>query len=99
VWLTEVKQTPASNEVLIEGRATAITSVSDFVAALEASGYFKRSIEIVSSTTQPIPTPPGELVAFQLKALFQPPSAAKTTPGGAPPAAAGAASAATKNGN
>jgi type IV pilus assembly protein PilN len=84
VWLTELRQTGTDNEVMISGQATTITSVSDFVASLEASGYFKKSIEIVSSTTQPIPTPPGEIVAFQLKAIFQQPgsaAAAATAPG------------------
>jgi type IV pilus assembly protein PilN len=94
VWLTELKQTPGSNEVFIEGRATTITSVSDFVVALEASGYFKKSIEIVSSTTQAMQTPPGELVAFQLKALFQQPGMPKPA-AGTPPAA----NATGKNGN
>jgi type IV pilus assembly protein PilN len=96
LWLTQVKQTANPNEVLIDGRSTTITGVSDFVAALEASGYFKKSIEIVSSTTQPLPKPPGELVAFQLKAIFQRPSAAKPAPAAAAGAAAVGASAAQK---
>ena len=47
--------------------------MSDFVANLEASGYFKKSIEIVSSTTEALAQPPGELVKFTIKAQFQPP--------------------------
>jgi type IV pilus assembly protein PilN len=77
LWLTELKQNSAT-EVLIDGKSTSLTSLSDFVANLEASGYFKKSIEIVSSTTEPLAQPPGELIRFSIKALFQPP--AETTP-------------------
>jgi type IV pilus assembly protein PilN len=69
LWLTELRQ--VDNSVLIDGRCTAITSLSEFVGNLEASGYFKRSIEIVSTVTEPMAQPPGELVKFQLKAQFQ----------------------------
>jgi type IV pilus assembly protein PilN len=72
LWLTELKQSSAT-EVLIDGRCTSQTSVSDFVANLEASGYFKKSIDIVSSSTEALATPPGELVKFTIKAQFQPP--------------------------
>ncbi len=75
LWLTELKQT-ADGGVVIDGRCTSQTGVSDFVANLEASGYFKKSIEIVSSQTESLPTPPGELIKFTIKAQFQPPGAA-----------------------
>jgi type IV pilus assembly protein PilN len=79
VWLTELKQTAAANEVQIDGRCTSQTGVSDFVANLEASGYFKRGIDIVSSQQEIIPgatpTNPIELVKFSLKAMFQQPGA------------------------
>jgi type IV pilus assembly protein PilN len=70
LWLTELKQT--DDCVVIDGRCTALTGLSDFVSNLEASGYFKRSIEIVSSQTESLPAPPGELVKFSIKAQFQP---------------------------
>lgn len=74
LWLTELKQNDKSpNEVTIDGRCTSQTSVSDFVSNLEASGFFKKSIDIISSTTEPLPTPPGELVKFTIKVQFQPP--------------------------
>src|SRR5215467_208 len=38
LWLTELKQ--AGDSVVIDGRCTALTSLSDFVGNLEASGYF-----------------------------------------------------------
>jgi type IV pilus assembly protein PilN len=82
LWLTEVKQDPKlENEVLSDGRSTTITGLSDFVANLEASGYFKRSIEIVSTTTEAIPQPPGELIRFQIRAQFQQPGEAKPAAG------------------
>jgi len=71
LWLTQLKQTDDS--VVIEGRCTALTGLSDFVSNLEASGYFKKSIEIVSSQTEVIPVPPGQLVKFSIKAQFQQP--------------------------
>jgi hypothetical protein len=68
-----LKQDPkADNDVLIDGRSTTLTGLSDFVANLEASGYFKRSIEIVTTTTETMPLPPGELIKFQIKAQFLP---------------------------
>jgi hypothetical protein len=73
-----VKQT--ATDVLIEGRCTNQTGVADFISNLEASGFFKRSIEIVSTTTES--GPQGELVKFNLKATFVQPE----TPQPAPPA-------------
>jgi type IV pilus assembly protein PilN len=75
LWLTEVKQ--IGTEILIDGKCTTPIGVSDFVANLEASGYFKRSIEIVSTTSETLPQPPGELIKFSLKAVFQQPGEAK----------------------
>ncbi len=71
VWLSELKQNAA--EVTIDGKSTTQTGVSEFVSNLEASGYFKRSVEIVSTQTESMPLPPGELVKFTLKATFQQP--------------------------
>ena len=76
LWLTEVKQSGA--EIVIEGKCTSPIGVSDFVANLEASGYFKRSIDIVSTSTETMPQPPGELIKFSIKAVFQQPGDAKT---------------------
>jgi len=84
LWLTEMKQTGA--DVVIDGRCTTMTALSDFVANLEASGYFKKSIEIVSSQTETTAQGPGELVRFSIKAQFETPGEAA-----APPAAANAA--------
>jgi type IV pilus assembly protein PilN len=80
LWLTEVRQ--AGGDVVIDGDSTTQTGVSDFVNNLEASGYFKKSIDIVGTTTQPLPQPPGELVTFTLKAQFLTPGDVKAA---APP--------------
>ena len=75
LWLTALKQT--GDSVVIDGRSTTITALSDYVANLEATGYFKRSIEIVSTTTETTTTPVGEMVRFSIKAEFQQPGQAK----------------------
>ncbi len=72
LWLTELKQAGA-DDVVIDGRATTLTGLSDFVSNLEASGYFKRSIEIVSTNTETVAQPASELVRFSIKATFQQP--------------------------
>ena len=63
---------------MITGKCTSLTGLSDFVGNLEASGYFKRSIEIVNSQTEAVPTPPGDLVTFSIRAVFQRPGARPT---------------------
>lgn len=73
VWLTELKQAATGNDVVIDGKSTTLTGLSEFVSNLEASGYFKRSIEIVDTKTDTAGTPPGELVKFTIKAIFQQP--------------------------
>ena len=79
LWLTEMKQGTAADEVLIDGRCMTLTGLSDFVASLEQTGYFKRSIEIVSTVSEAAKPPVGELIKFQIKAVFQRPGdAAKT---------------------
>jgi len=75
LWLTELKQTGA--EIVIDGKCTSPIGVSDFVANLEASGYFKKSIDIVSTSSETMPQPPGELIKFSIKAVFQQPGDAK----------------------
>jgi type IV pilus assembly protein PilN len=77
LWLTDLKQAAGGTDVTIAGRATTMTGLSDFVANLEASGYFKKSIEIVSSTTEPMAAAPGEVIKFEIKASFQSPADAQ----------------------
>jgi type IV pilus assembly protein PilN len=83
LWLTEMKQT-TDTIVTIEGRCSTLTGLSEFVGNLEATGYFKRSVEIVSTVTEALPQPPGEVIRFVIKAEFQQPA----QPTGSRPAAA-----------
>ena len=81
LWLTTMKQNNA--EVVMEGKATTLTGLSEFVSSLEASGYFKRSVEIVNTTTDsssPSSQASTALIKFTIKAVFQ-------QPGDATPAA------------
>jgi len=79
LWLTELKQSTGT-DVVIDGKCTTLTGLSEFVSNLEASGYFKRSIEIIDTKTETAGTPPVEIIRFSIKATFQQPGEAKPTP-------------------
>jgi type IV pilus assembly protein PilN len=83
LWLTELKQSGTGADVIIDGRCTTLTGLSEFVSNLEASGYFKRSIEIVDTKAETAGTPPAELIKFTIKAIFQQPGEAAAAPAGA----------------
>jgi len=84
LWLTELKQNDkVPGEVTIDGRCTTLTGLSDFVVNLEATGYFRKSVEIVSTVAEPMTQPPGELIRFSIRAVFESPADAKAA---APPA-------------
>jgi type IV pilus assembly protein PilN len=71
LWLTGLKQGASAAEVIVDGRCTTMTGLSDFVANLEGSGFFKRGIEIIQSQTEAGPATVGELIRFSIKATFQ----------------------------
>ena len=50
-----------------------LTGLSDFVGNLERSGYFQKSVEIVSSATDTGTAMPGEVIKFEIKAIFKGP--------------------------
>jgi len=84
VWLVSMSQ--RGKDFLIEGRSTTLTSLSDFVATLQSSGWF-RPVELVDSRVDQ--TPQGDLVSFTIKATVENPetTAPPPPPGrGAPPA-------------
>jgi type IV pilus assembly protein PilN len=86
LWLTSMKQT--GTDVLVDGKCTTLTGLSEFVSNLEASGYFKRSVEIVSTASDAAtPQAGNELIRFTIKAVFQTPGEAATP--AAPAAKAG----------
>lgn len=70
LWLTELRQEPTM--VVVQGRATTLTALSDFVASLELSGYFAPPVELVDSQLED-QQGQGEVVRFELRATFQPP--------------------------
>ena len=85
VWLSSLKQSGA-NDVALDGDTTTPTQLSDFIANLEASGYFKRQIDIVSAVTGPAPAgfaSPGDVTKFSIKGQFQQPGAAQPPAAGA----------------
>jgi len=83
LWLAEMRQD--AGDVRIDGRASSLTSLSDFVGNLEASGYFARPVEIVDSQVETVQGS-GDLVKFTVKATFVLPGMPAPPP---PPAAAG----------
>ena len=81
LWLTALKQT--GPDVIIDGKCTTLTGLSEFVSNLETSGYFKRSVEIVNTMTEAAAPPAGELIKFTIKGVFQQPEDAKPAAGAA----------------
>ena len=71
VWLTELVQ--KDNELTIDGRCSALTSLSDFVNNLENSGWFKRPVEIMDSQIERAAGVEVDLIRFKVKAQFAPP--------------------------
>lgn len=72
LWLTELRQKEA--DLAIDGRAVSLSAVSDFVGNLEASGYFRRPVVLVSTQVETQPQKgSGELIRFSLKAVFSAP--------------------------
>jgi type IV pilus assembly protein PilN len=67
-WLTDMRQ--EGFDVTIQGRCLSLTSLSDFVGNLEATRYFKRPVEIVSSVVTSEKDEP-ELIEFTIKGTFQ----------------------------
>jgi type IV pilus assembly protein PilN len=81
LWLTEMRQ--VGSEFMISGYAAALPSVSDFVANLEATKWFKKPVEILDSqvTTDP---KAGDLVRFSVKGTVNDPEAPPPPPAPVP---------------
>ena len=91
VWLTNLDQ--AGSNVKFQGQSNGLTSVADFISALERSGWFP-NVDLASSTEA------NNVVTFALTSVFRNPEVAKkeaeaaarrpipgSTPAGQPPAA------------
>jgi type IV pilus assembly protein PilN len=77
LWLTELKQT--GSDFTISGFTASLPSLSDFVANLEATKWFKRPVEILDSQVQSDPKV-GDLVKFSIKGVLNDPEAPPPTP-------------------
>jgi type IV pilus assembly protein PilN len=85
LWLVSMSQRGA--DFTFDCRTTSLTGVSDFVANLEASPWFKKPVELLDSQVDQ--TPQGPLVRFSLRATTDNPDAPPPAPagrGGPPPA-------------
>ena len=89
-WLTELRQD--GFDVTIQGRCLSLTSLSDFVGNLEASRYFKRPVEILSSEVVTGQGGAPDTIQFSIRGSFQmagieqvtPPAPTKGRPAKAP---------------
>jgi type IV pilus assembly protein PilN len=72
LWLNELVQ--SGPEFTITGMTDSLTAVSDFVANLEDTRWFRRPVEIVDSQVQSTASA-GDLVRFQIKAQVADPGA------------------------
>ena len=84
LWLTEM--TEKGDDFVITGMTTSLTGLSDFVANLESSTWFKKPVDIVDSqvTTD---AKNGDIYKFSIKATFNNPEAPPPPP---PPPTGGA---------
>ena len=83
LWVSELKQT--GGDFAISGVTDSLTAVSDFVANLETTKWFKKPVEIIDSQVTPDPKA-GDLIKFQVKAQFVDPTAPPEPPAPAKPA-------------
>jgi type IV pilus assembly protein PilN len=81
LWLTELKQ--VGGDFTINGFAASMPSVSDFVANLEATKWFKKPVEILDSQVTNDPKV-GDLVKFSIKGALNDPEAPPPPPAAAP---------------
>ena len=82
LWLNDLAQKGA--EFTIGGMTDSLTAVSDFVANLEGTRWFKKPVEILDSQVQ-ADAKAGDLIKFQIKAQFVDPTAPPEAPAKAGP--------------
>jgi Tfp pilus assembly protein PilN len=92
-WLTELRQD--GYDVTMQGRCLSLTSLSDFVGNLEASRYFKRPVEILSSEVVSGQNGMPDLIQFTIRGSFQMAGIDQAPP---PPTTKGRARGAAKGG-
>lgn len=72
LWFTELTQ--KGDEITIAGMTTSLTGLSDFVANLETSPWFRRPVDIIDSENVSDPKT-GDLVKFSVRAIVSNPDA------------------------
>ncbi len=77
LWLTDMTQ--KGDDIVLAGMTTSLTGLSDFVANLEGSTWFRKPVDIVDSqvTTDP---KNGDIFKFSIKAAFNNPEAPPPPP-------------------
>jgi len=83
LWLTDMTQ--KGDDIVLAGMTTSLTGLSDFVANLEGSTWFRKPVDIVDSQVMSDPKS-GDIFKFSVKAAFNNPEA----PPPPPPAPTGA---------
>jgi type IV pilus assembly protein PilN len=83
LWLTDMTQ--KGDDIVLAGMTTSLTGLSDFVANLEGSTWFRKPVDIVDSQVMSDPKT-GDIFKFSVKAAFNNPEA----PPPPPPAPTGA---------
>ena len=77
LWLADLTQ--SGNDFTLNGFATSMTALSDFVAGIEGTKWFRRPVEIIDSqVTSNAKT--GDLVKFVVKATYFDPDAPPPPP-------------------
>jgi type IV pilus assembly protein PilN len=77
LWLADMAQ--LGNDFTLNGFATSMTALSDFVGALEDTRWFRKPVEIIDSqVTSDAKT--GDLIRFAIKATYIDPDAAPAPP-------------------
>jgi type IV pilus assembly protein PilN len=77
LWLTEMTQ--KGDDFVISGMTTSLTGLSDFVANLENSTWFKKPVDIVDSQVM-ADAKNGDIYKFSIKATFNNPEAPPPPP-------------------
>jgi type IV pilus assembly protein PilN len=79
LWLTELTQ--KADVFTISGMTTSLQGLSDFVANLEASSWFKKPVDIIDSQVEANTRPnAAEMFKFSIKATFSNPDAPPVVP-------------------
>ena len=68
-WLTNITQ--SGYTLTIQGQCLTLTSLSDFIGNLEATRYFIRPVEIISSAVVDGDAKTPELIEFTIRGTFQ----------------------------